>query len=377
MKTSDDLLSYLKGSKKKAEEQQEFPLPFHPSKPIAPRTVEGDVGIEVEAESSTPDSLPVRMPPRSNWQAKADGSLRNGLEYVLRAPISVNQVSDSLAELVKVLSKENVNFQNSNRTSTHVHINIQGMKVNEITSFIILWCLFEPLFISWCGEQRTSNHFCLSNQDTQNGLGRRWLQALKSGSFRWDRNVKYSSLNLATIDTFGSLEFRCMRGLELDHPDIIENWVKILYGMREEAREQFADPLVISEQLSEFGATNMLRNLCEKYDAPIFDELLRPFDGNQDIVDAICINCFREVQDLCFVLDWRNWMDRFNAVFIENPFEAKPKQSGRRGAGHWVAAAFPPEPGILHPMPVEEDEDFEEDVRLVRFVDDDEEEDEI
>src|SRR5690606_16237709 len=96
----------------------------------------------------------------------------------------------------------------SNRTSTHVHLNASTLLCNQITSIFILWSTFEEALISWCGEARTTNHFCLSLKDSSSTADL-WRQYLRDGYVPDGRGYKYSAFNFLTLFDKGSLEIRC------------------------------------------------------------------------------------------------------------------------------------------------------------------------
>src|SRR5690606_205715 len=132
--------------------------------------------------------------------------------------------------------------QLSNRCSTHVHINSSDMYVNEQTSFIVLWTMFEQALINWCGEDRVGNLFCLSNKDTNGITIEDWRNALLTGGFTFNNNHKYSALNLGNYSNLGTFELRCMRGVT--NPDTLMPWITFLLQLKKEAQSTYRDPTV-------------------------------------------------------------------------------------------------------------------------------------
>lgn len=199
----------------------------------------GMFGIEVEVESE--DGFGHF---NSNvWTAVHDGSLRDGCEFITVGAIPYDKVKTALIELKEYLAPNKIVF--SFRTSIHVHVNILDMSLEELTTFIYLYYLFEEPLMTFCGEERKGNRFCLSLQDSEGvvnnieKLFKNNAETLKKccGSEYMRQTLinetKYAALNLASIPKFGSLEFRGMRGtLDLD---VLSKWFKMLYNLREAA----------------------------------------------------------------------------------------------------------------------------------------------
>lgn len=106
------------------------------------------------------------------WNIHNDGSLRSpdgitpgGREYVLASPAPREEVRPLLDQLFKTFDDTGARIILSNRTSTHVHINISDLKINQIVSFMVLWNVFEEALVNWCGEERVGNLFCLRTKD--------------------------------------------------------------------------------------------------------------------------------------------------------------------------------------------------------------------
>src|ERR1043165_8409309 len=137
-------------------------LPFFPHEPVihvGRFPTDWEVGIEIEMEGSR---LPGKVvQPISNgqiWTVHTDGSLRNGgLEYLLSAPIPKAYVTEALEILYGTFKSNGSRLNPSNRCSTHIHINCDGLKINELTSLICLWGVIEDVMVNWCGERRVGN----------------------------------------------------------------------------------------------------------------------------------------------------------------------------------------------------------------------------
>jgi hypothetical protein len=299
--------------------------------------VEGDVGIELEIEGANLPAQgtllvePIASKSKGVWVVKQDGSLRGGLEYVTSGAIYVSEVREMVSGLFKAYNKAGSRINNSNRCSTHIHVNVSDLKVNQINSAIALWITFQKCLIEWNGIERVSNHYCLSSRDEEAML-EAWVDYLRNGNRpgRGHRDgVKYTALNIIPIWTQGSLEFRC--GGRPDDEDHIVWWAKICNAIVRYAAENFQNPMELGYALSEQGPEQLLRrvldraSLGERTTDRIYNELT---ENGTLHVDAM--NDFRDVQYIVYAFPWDSLMERINSEHIPNPFADKAKQNKAR-----------------------------------------------
>lgn len=290
--------------------------------------LKGHIGLELEVEGR---NLPSQGSLESivsstlsrTWQAKRDGSLRGpeALEYVLDSPIFLGEVDGMVSGLWEKFQLNNTVLENSNRCSTHVHININGKKINELTSIIGLWMTFEEVLINWCGENRIRNHHCLSSKDC-NSVINAWRGLLHTGNTRFNDGLKYSALNILTIFSFGSLEFRC--GMAPNNPKQVASWAKFLYNFVEYASNTYKNPQTIANDLSERGALQILQEICEtSQDLQFFKEVIEGVEGS---FDQICMEGFRNAQPFILGFPWNEWLPEIEKQYIPDPFSYKKKE---------------------------------------------------
>ena len=323
--THSFIKNYSKSFKQPVVEIPGFDL----SKAFAPANKLAKLGIEVELETSnalpTDGRIGVKAPKsKSSWVSKPDGSLRRGIEYVVNNPIYVEEVDVMVNGLYKAIEDFSTDLALSNRCSTHVHYNIGGLKVNSITSIIALWTAFEELLINYCGENRKSNHFAVSSSESLVNI-ERWAYFLESGSLDLTEGLKYTSMNLRTMRTLGSIEFRCGDAYDTAGPVI--DWVKLVHGICDYAVQNFKNPQDMAYVMSETGGVNLLAKIC--HDAGI-GSLMRGIlnaEGNEN-ADYVVMGGFRRVQSLCYSFPWSAWMPSFEKEYIPNPFEQKVKTEG-------------------------------------------------
>lgn len=161
-------------------------------------------GIELEIEGideDVPDTNP------SNWQLVSDNSLRNGgIELITNGPKCGKNLDICLRDLEESLL--NINYDISERCSTHVHIDVSDMYLSQILNFILLSCIFEDVLFTLFGSTRKSNTFCLSTKDGGTNL-QNLFDTSENIDYLVDRRwSKYSGISLNRIRDLGTVEFR-------------------------------------------------------------------------------------------------------------------------------------------------------------------------
>lgn len=287
----------------------------------------GDIGLELEVEGERlPSDLDVsglKYPAKSVWTATRDGSLRGeSYEYVLSSPVKKEYFEEYVHLLFGLFEQRKTVLRNSDRTSTHVHLNVNRYKLHELTSFFCLWSIFEEAVVFWCGEDRMANHFCLTNKDTN--YQKIWKAAVERGSFNFGERNRYSSLNLAAFPKFGSFEFRSMGGAE--SAESVIKWTKFLLSLQEMAFTRFRNPVSISNAISEVGVDNLFRQLCEGNE-DFYQEVLDSVRelGEGQSFEHICFRGFRGIQDILYCIDWEDLLPEMEKEYVANPFETEKR----------------------------------------------------
>lgn len=247
------------------------------------KPIKGDVGIEIEVEGG---GL-VHDTRELGWEATRDGSLRGeSMEYVLSAPKTVRAAKIALKKLRMAFKRNGSIVEPSNRCGVHVHVNCQSLTVAEVASFITTYLCFENTLVNWCGEDRVGNLFCLRAGDAP-GLLRFAREFHRTGSLRMLRTdqLRYASINLKALATYGSLEFRSMRS-DLTQ-GAIETWVDMLVKIREYAIGK--NPADIVGQFSFQGPQDFFNEVLGEW-----REELNP--SERDLIDGV-----RNAQEVAFV----------------------------------------------------------------------------
>lgn len=219
----------------------------------------GTIGMELEVEAL------MQIPPiKSNvWLVKEDGSLRNiGYEYYTRNPVPNDaSLMVRLEELTSFLKNTTYKVQyDSTRTSFHVHINVSDHTMIQMWNQVFAYWLLEGPLMNICGASRCGNQFCLRCKDAE---GQVFLvndildNPTKLSKFNND-NLRYSSQNLKAVHTFGSLEYRGMRGTH--DPVLLHAWSSGLQDMSVRAKG-FKDPRSLFEFFDDRGHEAFVRAL--------------------------------------------------------------------------------------------------------------------
>lgn len=268
------------------------------------RSPKGEIGIEVEVEGSGfPDLF---ENPIANWEYHADGSLRGGAEYVIKNPVSRENVASALDTLAKGLAKAKLKF--SGRTSIHVHVNVQRLTLRQWINYIVLYCILEEALVDVVSPERAGNKFCLRFKDAEAPLELvcEMLQSqyISVRDYFGGRNQKYAGMNLQATVGFGTCEFRSMRG-NLD-TKFINDWAQLLVYLRDVA-EKTLEPGELVLSLSKMGPREFIRSVLPG-DNTITEAVLNLEGVDQKIMDGV-----RLAQDVAYAVEWPDPADDFKA----------------------------------------------------------------
>lgn len=310
-----------------------------------------NVGMEIEVEGH---DLP-ETPAFSNyWQAKKDESLRppkpkigkkNGArEYVLKRPVSLAVLSGkALPHFQTVFKNHNSEPEMSGRCSVHIHLGVHDMPYYQAIMLAACYYLVEDLLLPLCGDERHGNLFCLGSRDTHDIVFQ--LQEMLTGSLMnalHHEGNKYTAVNLRTLVSLGTVEFRSMEGTT----DIerLKDWASLLCALRDYVRK--LSPLDIVTLLttwSQKGVKQLVEDLFETASDNAKARLYAAADGDDELQTAI-YNGIGRMQRLFFQGPW------MELVNYEIPKKKTPivsstlpqKKTGKMQKTH-VLDGMPPE----------------------------------
>lgn len=272
------------------------------------RNPKGEIGIEIECEGM---NLPSQYDNIADfWEVHADGSLRGeSAEYVLRQPIRRDQVEASLDNLKAAFQLRGTRLAFSNRTSVHVHLNMQNKTMQEIFTLLCLYFIYEDALTELAGATRKGNLFCLRLSDAEAILDaliecaeEQHLKPLGADGLR------YSACNVNGLTKYGTLEFRALRGT--DDKSIITTWINLLTSIVD-AAVKYNTP---GELIQEFSALGPVA-----FTQKVFGEVV-PFE----YTTAQLFHSLRLVQQLAYASDWNDRPEPAKTVFMDGFAEVAP-----------------------------------------------------
>jgi hypothetical protein len=165
-----------------------------------------NIGVEVELEGYDADFNEANL---HYWDVTGDGSLRNnGVEFVFKHPTSGQDIISAIDELQAHLLV--VGCQTSHRCSVHVHVDMSEETREVVEKFYLLCMLLEPSLYAMGNKARYDNIYCPGlTHATQQITDAATL--FLSDDFVLQRVgewCKYSGINLACLNRFGTVEVR-------------------------------------------------------------------------------------------------------------------------------------------------------------------------
>lgn len=274
-------------------------------------------GVEVEVEFNASYGH-IARDVNQYWQMVADGSLRNhgnpgDAAYEFRYTKPLNSFTSALAvkNLCQVLNTKTNKIYYSGRTSTHVHVNVCNINKLQIMNFITLAAIFDEWLVSKHHPFRSGNLFALRFIDAE------WSLKYITDMLRTNRNFrkfsvgnsKYASVNLTSIEKYGTIEFRSMDG-ELD-PQRINQWVFCLHQLKRKA-VTYKNPRDIVEQFHLMGPIRFLGSHIPPY---------YTLDINHTQAFDMLSRGIILASDVAYASDWATKIDEPNSLKSLKPIE--------------------------------------------------------
>lgn len=268
----------------------------------------GQVGIEIECETSVANSLPKGISVAEFWRYERDGSLRgadNG-EYILTKPINFDKVPEAVDKLFDLFKTSEVKLNDSIRTSAHVHLNVMPFYQNRLAALLGLWFIFEEVLSYWCGDHRVGNLFCIRAKDGESIIRqiKGWLE--NKGQFALNNEaLHYSALNMAALNKYGSIEVRTMCGPT--KAEQVKQWVRILKKLYD-ASANYEDPRTLIEKFSLLGPYDFLTHIFEEESEAVLKDIVG-LDIRESLFEGM-----RFAQEVVYARDWSNFQPAKKAI---------------------------------------------------------------
>lgn len=207
------------------------------------------------------------------FHIETDGSLRNnGFEYTT-IPLSYEDSLDAFQKLFTILEYNSAKGH-SERTSTHVHINVGNLKLSQVKQFILLYAALEPLFFNYVAPNRKDNIFCVPLSYTTVSKG--YSEDIQSLVEMWH---KYTAFNILPLKNYGTVEFRHLQGTNDFH--LYEGWLKSLKDLYEYVRDNPTFDMV--SYLRKGGSTTELTNIVPTLKLKAINLTTMLYDSTLDV----------------------------------------------------------------------------------------------
>lgn len=201
-----------------------------------------------------------------------DGSLRNNGREFITKPTTYSVLAYILETFFRRAKLTEDNY--SERTSVHVHVNCQDLKVEQLATVCLLYQVFEKLLFRFAGADRDKNIFCVPWSETNLNY-QRLLDVSEKGDINQFKSwQKYTALNLLPLFSIGTVEFRHLPGTH-DQEKIL-NWVNLIGCLFEyatshtlkETQDTFKS--LNSNSLYEFTLDNVFKEWAPLLKTPTF-----------------------------------------------------------------------------------------------------------
>lgn len=190
------------------------------------------IGVELETEDYQAPRTQAAVVERDRWwHVEPEGSLINGTEWVLSRPLYGEDLTKAIDALFT-----NLKFTSSERTSTHIHINMSdNIDLEQFRAFFILNYIVDPAVFRLGDEARKWCSYCQPLSDMHMS---RVLRILNSdnvmditsavkGSIHEDR---YYGFNVASFAKHGTIEYRHFPAT--NNKEVIISWIQLIMSLK-------------------------------------------------------------------------------------------------------------------------------------------------
>ncbi len=261
--------------------------------------------VEIEMEYKSLGNLQIIQPMSGTWKFAVDGSLRgNSVEIVTKKPKPFDKIAFDIAHFYGNIEVILPDFKlvDTVRAGTHMHMNCNHLTLSKVFTFLAVWYALERAIIRKCGKGRLGNNFCVTAYDSYGIIDNinNFLLGQKKFINVFTTEDRYAALNLASLATFGTLEFRALRTMQKYEPMV--QVLSLVCELFENTTKTFNYPFEVIEQFSA-NPNNILEVLIPNHyrallDLPTFQE---------DFKDGV-----RLAQDFAFTLPSENaWFVKF------------------------------------------------------------------
>lgn len=273
-------------------------------------------GVELELEGVVgPPAIPY-------WSQHIDESLRNGIEYVLTRPLGGTKLERALTVYYSNGTKTN----STERSSTHIHVNMTTASVDELRTMIVLMYTLEGPLYSVVGESRKWAGYSMSLSEMEPSRMTRIMQDNDRdnliASINTGRNAdKYYGLNVASVRKHGTAEFRYFPGDPTQKE--LESWLDLVAAIKS-ASKKYVVSQIIERVDNEMDLLALMQEILPNYwyeklaHARPVEEVLLAFNT---IAAMSTINTEEDLR--------RDPLVFFNAPLLAYTLKREPSEEGR------------------------------------------------
>lgn len=250
------------------------------------------IGIEFELEdwSGTADFA-------SHWAVHSDASLRNGIEFVFSRGKFGAEAENALAVFAEAAA--NCTFTTSERTSTHIHMDMgDGRTVGDVRKMFVLTYLIEPAMFRFADENRKWCSYCQPLSDMTQARINSILAASNASellsAFSGTRHQdKYYGFNLASLRRHSTIEFRYFPGYS--NLATVDRWINLVQEVKLAALSVGSIEELLAIGMDE---GRMARFLTERMPRSVAAGLLGGLDSHDSVKRANFLNVIMATSDI-------------------------------------------------------------------------------
>ena len=213
-----------------------------------PSKYDPGLGVEVELENCHLSTLLTTTGFASYWDASGDGSLRGDSAVEIKFKSAYTRAKWEKSARLLGISLSKVTPYRTSRCSTHIHVNmnpyIQTQSINNhLKNFITMSLLLEPVLFALVDPAREGSVFCKPSWDASFSSYPRvggFLQGTHGIGDLTSGASKYSAVNLHSIHTHGSVEFRMAPAVGSEEELVF--WINTIISVYGAAKEMEKTP---------------------------------------------------------------------------------------------------------------------------------------
>jgi hypothetical protein len=189
---------------------------------------------------------------------ETDDSLRNNGREFKSPPSNFDKTIKTFDNLFASLKLGKEPF--SERTSTHVHVNVSHLSLNAARQLVLTYALLEPVLFAFVGKARQDNIYCVPLNYTY--LPSTYKLAFDGLHGKWH---KYTAFNILPASTLGTVEFRHLYGTK--DKAVFNLWLTTLKELYEFIRdnEDFNIVDALKDFPREFLARKIIPSMASLY----------------------------------------------------------------------------------------------------------------